>query len=538
MDQYLDNRHKEIFWKLLSNPADNGQAYLSTLQRLVNENSQSGILQVMYARAAGSPNYQAAAAYFNPQTLFKLVNNPNGLAEVDAAKIITRKNANSGVVAENTVVAEPLAEALPGVTAEPSEFNFEPQTEEQQVMLQVDDAPLLPAEQFKEDEQVEESQTEEDHREENQPEEIQTNHNPTYTVPAEESDSVSDQPETIVVPAETETEEDKAEEVLVENWFAIDELPEEEEGIGSDSDTPIEEYQWHDIDEEVYDEIVGIDEIGIVEPTPAAIAAQPEQTPEIETVTPDEPAAPKNDVLNDAETRKEEEKLIIGGIVGGDYLAFDKRIDELRSQPGPAADSEVVQAQPVAEVAVAAEKQDVSKYDDDKMPYSFMWWLDKTRKEHASASQPYAANPAFQQPVQNVEQTQAKPVQRGVSDNLQHQYYENIFSTTSVNNIEAEPDAAKIEFDHNKKEDVIIERFITTDPQIRPPAADKLDTENKAKKSSEDQDVMVTETLARIYADQMLYHKAIATYKKLQLKFPEKKLYFAAQIEQLEKKTN
>jgi len=209
----------------------------------------------------------------------------------------------------------------------------------------------------------------------------------------------------------------------------------------------------------------------------------------------------------------------------------------LRSQPEPTAEIEAVQAQPVAEV-VAAEKQDVSKYDDDKMPYSFMWWLDKTRKEHASTSQPYAANPAFQQPVQNAAQAQAKPVQRGVSDNLQHQYYENIFSTTSVNNIEAEPDAAKIEFDHNKKEDVIIERFITTDPQIRPPAADKLDTENKAKRSSEDQDVMVTETLARIYADQMLYHKAIATYKKLQLKFPEKKLYFAAQIEQLEKKTN
>jgi hypothetical protein len=69
-------------------------------------------------------------------------------------------------------------------------------------------------------------------------------------------------------------------------------------------------------------------------------------------------------------------------------------------------------------------------------------------------------------------------------------------------------------------------------------SADKLDNENKAKRSSEDQDVMVTETLARIYSDQMLYHKAIATYKKLMLKFPEKKLYFAAQIEQLEKKIN
>jgi hypothetical protein len=48
----------------------------------------------------------------------------------------------------------------------------------------------------------------------------------------------------------------------------------------------------------------------------------------------------------------------------------------------------------------------------------------------------------------------------------------------------------------------------------------------------------VSETLAQIYIDQMLYHKAIATYKKMMLKFPEKSRYFASQIEQLEKKTN
>ena len=49
---------------------------------------------------------------------------------------------------------------------------------------------------------------------------------------------------------------------------------------------------------------------------------------------------------------------------------------------------------------------------------------------------------------------------------------------------------------------------------------------------------MVTETLAQIYADQMLYPKAIATYQKLMLKYPEKSRYFASRIENLEKKTN
>ena len=85
---------------------------------------------------------------------------------------------------------------------------------------------------------------------------------------------------------------------------------------------------------------------------------------------------------------------------------------------------------------------------------------------------------------------------------------------------------------------MIIERFIQEEPQIKPQSSDKLDNENKARKSSEDSDELVTETLAIVYTEQMLYHKAIACYKKLLLKFPEKSRYFASKIEQLEKKTN
>jgi hypothetical protein len=44
--------------------------------------------------------------------------------------------------------------------------------------------------------------------------------------------------------------------------------------------------------------------------------------------------------------------------------------------------------------------------------------------------------------------------------------------------------------------------------------------------------------LAQIYADQMLYEKAISTYKKLSLKVPEKSAYFADRILELEKKVN
>jgi hypothetical protein len=55
-----------------------------------------------------------------------------------------------------------------------------------------------------------------------------------------------------------------------------------------------------------------------------------------------------------------------------------------------------------------------------------------------------------------------------------------------------------------------------------------------ARQSAEDSYALVTETLAGIYADQGLYLKAIEVFKKLILKYPEKKSYFATQIKELE----
>ncbi|MCO5946135.1 hypothetical protein [Mucilaginibacter flavidus] len=224
---------------------------------------------------------------------------------------------------------------------------------------------------------------------------------------------------------------------------------------------------------------------------------------------------------------------IIGNIAGADFFMFDRAFGEhKKAEPvsEPAATAE-----PVNELAGDADQQDVSKYHDEKMPYSFLWWLDKTRKEHSGVYQPYTA-------PEETSTAGTRARLKAGTDELQQQYYENIFHITSVEELDKSlpqpPFAAPPVFEHKKKEQVIIERFIQEEPQIRPQSSDKLDNENKAKKSSEDRDELVSETLAAIYSDQMLYHKAIASYKKLMLRFPEKSRYFAAKIEQLEKKTN
>ncbi|MCB0803213.1 MAG: hypothetical protein KDB74_08945 [Flavobacteriales bacterium] len=59
-----------------------------------------------------------------------------------------------------------------------------------------------------------------------------------------------------------------------------------------------------------------------------------------------------------------------------------------------------------------------------------------------------------------------------------------------------------------------------------------------ARLSVQENDDLVTETLANIYADQGSYEKAIKAFQKLQLKYPEKKIYFAARIKEIENQLN
>ena len=88
--------------------------------------------------------------------------------------------------------------------------------------------------------------------------------------------------------------------------------------------------------------------------------------------------------------------------------------------------------------------------------------------------------------------------------------------------------------------DKIIDEFISTSPKIskgdKSKAALEVEKEDLADTSTRFQADIASEYLAEIYVEQDKIDRAISIYEKLSLKFPEKKSYFVARIEELKLK--
>ncbi|WP_323756991.1 hypothetical protein [Roseivirga sp.] len=94
----------------------------------------------------------------------------------------------------------------------------------------------------------------------------------------------------------------------------------------------------------------------------------------------------------------------------------------------------------------------------------------------------------------------------------------------------------------NKSQVELIEKFIKNEPRFENKKGDFEDKEysqeDLAAKHMKSKDEFITETLAKLLLKQKKYTRAIDIYEKLSLKFPEKRTYFASQIQKIKEVQN
>jgi hypothetical protein len=535
VNEQVDNAEYEFLWKLLANPAEPNHSYIFNLQSLVTDFPQSGALRALLMPNGDKRHLKHAAAYFNPRTLHKLATAPDSLPHVTAGQIVFSDEPLqvSADAYFNIHGAEPF---VPPVVEPEPEAPYVPVVDDDVAEDTAADYTHTPYNTFSEPEPVADATPVDtapyhtfaeplvDPSHESEVAYIE-NEPQTYSQPLTSGDDVQVQSQPVTDAYTTQENYLHEPETAVtweEEMEATQAAPPEEQSLAQQYDTYIteseaaptetvssynERYFHQAIDDEVYDEIVSIEDIGLEQLAIINKSAKEEENKEtIESTQPRE---------NYFYEPKHEEPVVVP-----EPVKVTDTHPAAAAQNWPTIQPQTTQRQ---------EKSNLSNYNDEKMPYTFMWWLDKTRKEHANIYQPYVSNRTSPPP--------APKATREVVDELQKQYYQNIVSHSPLADLDKNSQKTSAA-PHDRKEDKIIERFIQQEPHIQHPSGTKLDNENKAKRSSEDKEELVTETLARVYTEQMLYHKAILTYKKLMLKYPEKSLYFAGQIEQLENKIN
>jgi hypothetical protein len=137
--------------------------------------------------------------------------------------------------------------------------------------------------------------------------------------------------------------------------------------------------------------------------------------------------------------------------------------------------------------------------------------------------------------ISEIRQQEQKETENDFDNNSSHSFSEWLKHTTlNISEKEINNDEKEVKL---SRED-LIDKFIRAEPKMSRPKTEFYNPVNMAKQSVADDITFVSETLAKIYVLQGNYVKALQAYENLRLKYPEKRLYFAAQIKNLRKLIN
>jgi hypothetical protein len=135
------------------------------------------------------------------------------------------------------------------------------------------------------------------------------------------------------------------------------------------------------------------------------------------------------------------------------------------------------------------------------------------------------------------------PKEAHLSSNKKHRFV--LQSVEYVHNLEMKlASAGKDYFEIDSKHDdeggeqsKLIDAFLEKQPRINPKRPLSSQPLVDISASSVEEPEILTETIAKIYANQQQFDKAVKIYEMLSLKYPQKSIYFADQIRKLKEST-
>ena len=93
----------------------------------------------------------------------------------------------------------------------------------------------------------------------------------------------------------------------------------------------------------------------------------------------------------------------------------------------------------------------------------------------------------------------------------------------------------KIKSGNNENQKQIVENFISKNRKIKKNSTNNNDLEKDLINSKKKIKNIITENMAKIYISQNKLNEGIKIYKKLMIKFPKKRTYFAEEIKKIKK---
>lgn len=191
------------------------------------------------------------------------------------------------------------------------------------------------------------------------------------------------------------------------------------------------------------------------------------------------------------------------------------------SQPIPVINEEfeeiITQAEEIAENTSQPEEEAIQEVKASES-HSFTEWLQLQQGKNIVVTELPAPQEKHIKATETTESEQPEPETTGKSE-MEAEIAEQV-KRSNINDFES-----------------ILDKFIRENPRISRGKAEFYNPVNMAKQSVEEDDELVTETLANVYYKQGHYKKAIRAYEKLCLIYPHKMTYFASLIQKIKTET-